>query len=117
MVDGDDVDDDGDEDGDEIPLSGVESRINLTPETKIVVVAALRIAKESVLMGLRVFGVYKESRQRRGRDDARGPGVTRWRAPGGWARPPWPFGPPGLVCFIQKPSLLLLVKNLRGIFP
>ena len=51
MVDGDGVDDDGDEDGDKIPLSGVESRINLTPETKIVVVAALRIAKKSPFWG------------------------------------------------------------------
>ena len=41
MVDGDDVGDDGGEDGVEIPLSGVESRTNLIPETKIVVVAAL----------------------------------------------------------------------------
>ena len=62
MVDGDGVDDDGGDVGDEIPLSRVESRINLTPETKIVVVAALRIAKESVLLGFRFFSVYKESR-------------------------------------------------------
>ena len=40
MVDGDGVGDDGGEGGDEMSLSGVESRINLTPETKIVVVAA-----------------------------------------------------------------------------
>ena len=50
MVDGDSVDDDGGEDGGEIPLSGVESRINLTPETKIVMVAALRITKQSLLL-------------------------------------------------------------------
>ena len=35
MVNGDGVDDDGDEDGKEIPLPRVESRINLTRETKI----------------------------------------------------------------------------------
>ena len=87
MVDGDDVDGDGDEDGDEIPLSGVESRINLTPETKIVVVAALRIAKESVLLGLRVFHVYKEVRERGVRDDAPRAGVTRRRARGVGAPP------------------------------
>ena len=58
MVDGDGVDDDGDEDGDEIPLFAVESRTNLTLETKIVVVDALRIAKKSPL-GLRVFGIYE----------------------------------------------------------
>ena len=90
---GDDVDGGDDEEALEIPLSGVESRINLTPEMKIMVVAVLDIAKESVLLGLRVFGVYKESRERRSRDEARGPGVTRWRAPRGWARHPWPFGP------------------------
>ena len=50
MVDGDGVDVDGDEDGKEIPLPGVESRTNLTPETKIVDVAALYFAKESVLL-------------------------------------------------------------------
>ena len=70
MVDGDGVDDDGDEDSDEIPLSEVESRINLTTETKIVVAAALHIAKKSVLLGLRVFGVYKESHERRGQEEA-----------------------------------------------
>jgi hypothetical protein len=51
MVNGDGVDDDGGEDGVEIPLSGVEGRTNLTPETKIVVVAALYFTKSSVLLG------------------------------------------------------------------
>ena len=60
MVDRDGVDDDGGEDPLEIPLSGVESRINLAPKTKIVVVAALRTANESLLIGLRVFGIHKE---------------------------------------------------------
>ena len=50
MVDGDDAGDDGDEEGVEIPLSGVESRTNLTPEMKIVVVVAFCIAKGSVLL-------------------------------------------------------------------
>jgi hypothetical protein len=48
MVVVDDVDDDGGGEDLEIPLSGVESRTNLTPETKIVVVAALCFAKISV---------------------------------------------------------------------
>ena len=52
MVDGDGVDDDGDEDGEEIPLSGVESRTNLAPETKIVVLAALCFTKSSVLLDI-----------------------------------------------------------------
>ena len=50
MVDGDDVGDDGCEDGVEIPLSGVENRTNLIPKTKIMVVAALWFAKDSVLL-------------------------------------------------------------------
>ena len=48
MVDGDDLGDDGGEDDVEIPLSGVESRTNLIPEMKIMVVGALWIAKGSV---------------------------------------------------------------------
>ena len=51
MVGGDGVGDDGSEDPLDIPLFGVESRINLAPKTKIVVVAALRFAKRSVLLG------------------------------------------------------------------
>jgi hypothetical protein len=50
-VDGDSVDDDGDENVVEIPLSGMESRTNLTPETKIMVVAALYFANGSLLLG------------------------------------------------------------------
>ena len=80
MVDGDGVDDDGDEDGEEIPLPGVESRTNLTPKMKIVVAAVLCIADEPPLLGLRVFHIYQASRERRGQEDARGPGGTRWRA-------------------------------------
>ena len=92
MVDGDGVDDDGDEDCKEIPLPGLESRTNLTPETKIVVVTVMRIANRSVLMGLRFFGVYKASREKGGRDDAPWAGGTGWRALGpsmGF----WPCGP------------------------
>ena len=51
MVDGDGVDVVGDEDGEQITLPGVESRTNLTPETKIVVAAELRIADEPPLRG------------------------------------------------------------------
>ena len=50
MVDGDDGGGDGGEDGVEIPLSGMESRTNLIPEMKIVVVAALWFVKDSVLL-------------------------------------------------------------------
>ncbi len=49
MVD-DDVGGSDDEEALEIPLSGVESRINLTPEMKIVVSAALCFTKRFVLL-------------------------------------------------------------------
>jgi hypothetical protein len=60
--------DDGGEDL-EIPLSSVERIINLTPETKIVVVAALCFAKASPLLGQPLFRIYegvRESRRRGG---------------------------------------------------
>ena len=50
MVGGDGVGDDGGEDPLKIPLSGMESRINLAPKTKIGMVAALHFAKRSVLL-------------------------------------------------------------------
>ena len=50
MVDGDGVDDDDGEEALEIPFSGVENMINLTPETKIVMVVALCFAKRLVLL-------------------------------------------------------------------
>jgi hypothetical protein len=50
MVGGDDVGDDGGEEALEIPLSGVESRINQTPKTKIIVLAVLWFAKSYVLL-------------------------------------------------------------------
>ena len=50
MVVGDDVGGGDDEEALEIPLSGVESRINLAPEMKIVVSAVLCFAKCRVLL-------------------------------------------------------------------
>ena len=50
MVVGDDVGGGDDEEALKIPLSGVESRINLTPKTKIVVSAVLYFAKRFVLL-------------------------------------------------------------------
>jgi hypothetical protein len=50
MVDGDVVGNDGGEEALKIPFSGVENRINLTPKTKIVVVAALHFAKSFLLL-------------------------------------------------------------------
>jgi hypothetical protein len=50
MVVGDDVGDDGGGEALEIPFSGVENRINLTPKTKIVMPAVLYFAKRSLLL-------------------------------------------------------------------
>ena len=50
MVVGDDVGGGDDEEALEIPLSGVESRINLTSQTKIVVSAALYFVERSVAL-------------------------------------------------------------------
>ena len=50
MVFGDDVGGGDDEEALEIPLSGVESRINLTPKMKIMVLAALCFAKRFILL-------------------------------------------------------------------
>ena len=96
MVDGDGVDDDGDEDGEEIPLPGVESRTNLTPETKIVVAAELRIADEPSLRGQRISPLYEGVCERGGRDEAGVAQSTWWRAQGVGAPPghSWPSWPP-----------------------
>ena len=51
MVVGDDVGGGDDEEALEIPLSGVESRINLAPKMKIVVSAALCFVKRHLLPG------------------------------------------------------------------
>jgi hypothetical protein len=82
MVDIDGVDGDGGEDGVEIPLSGVESRTNLTCITHIVVVVALCFAKSSLLLARSVFRVYKEVRERRRQGDVRGQNDPIWRGLG-----------------------------------
>ena len=83
MVDGDGVDDDGGEEGEEIPLPGVESRTNLTPETKIVVAAELRIANQPPLLGLRFSRIYDDLGRRDGPYDAPGAKDHGWRSQGG----------------------------------
>ena len=50
MDDGDGVGDDDDEEALKISFSGVENRINLTPETKIVMVAVLWLVKRPILL-------------------------------------------------------------------
>ena len=55
MVDGDEGGEDGGEDGLRIPPPGEKSWINLTPKTKIVVVAALCFANRPLLLGHPLF--------------------------------------------------------------
>jgi hypothetical protein len=80
MMVGDDGGGSDDEEALEIPLSGMESRINLTPETKIVVLAAFCFMKRRVLPGGSIFRVYKTPREGRRRDDDRGPNGPGWHA-------------------------------------
>lgn len=54
-------------------------RHDLISETKIVVVAALWFAKDSMLLGRSVFSVYKDVGERRRREEARGPEGYWWR--------------------------------------
>jgi hypothetical protein len=51
MVDGEGFGDDGGEDGVKIPLPAVERKIGMIPKMKIVMVAALWIAEDSMLLG------------------------------------------------------------------
>jgi hypothetical protein len=51
MVDGEGFGDDGGEDGIKIPLPAVERKIGMIPKMKIVMVAALWIAEDSMLLG------------------------------------------------------------------
>ena len=63
MVDGDGGGEDGGEDGLRIPPPGEKSWINLSPKTKIVVVAALYFANRPPLLGHQVFRIYGGVRQ------------------------------------------------------
>ena len=117
MVVGDDVGGGDDEEALEIPLSGVESRINLAPKTKIVVPAALCFAKCRVLPGGSVFRVYIAPHEGGRRDDDRGPNGHWWRGQRVGPRHLASFGPRGSPLVIQSSRCLLLMKNLRGIFP
>ena len=63
MVDGDEGGEDGGEDGLRIPPPEEKSWINLSPKTKIVVVAAVCFAKASLLLGHPLFRIYEGVRQ------------------------------------------------------
>ena len=64
MVDGDGGGEDGGEDGLRISPPGEKSWINLSPKTKIVVVAALCFAKAPLLLGQAFFRIYEGVRRR-----------------------------------------------------
>ena len=59
MVDGDESGEDGGEDGLRIPPPEEKSWIDLSPETKIVVVAAVCFAKAPLLLGQMFFSYMK----------------------------------------------------------
>ena len=63
MVDGDEGSEDGGEDGLRIPPPGEKSWINLSPKTKIVMVAAFCFAKAPLLLGQALFRIYEGVRQ------------------------------------------------------
>ena len=101
MVDGDGLGDDGGEDDVEFPLSIAERKTDLIPETKIVVAAALWFPKDSVLLGRRVFGVYKDVCMK---EEARRRLRTKWAH---LARRGYPHAPRGPIC-----SLLISSRPL-----
>ena len=72
MVGGDEGGEDGGEDGLRIPPPGEKSWINLTPKTKIVVVAALCFTNRPLLLGQPLFRIYEGVRRSRRRGGARG---------------------------------------------
>ena len=91
MVDGDEGGEDGGEDDLRIPPPEEKSWINLSPKTKIVVVAALCFSYRALLLGASVFPLYEEVRERpRGKRVSmpkRGEVARPWHL----AAPPVPF--------------------------
>ena len=105
MVDGDGVDDDGGEDSEEILLPGVESRTNLTPETKVA--AELRITNQPLLLGLRFSRIYDGLGEGESRGDAQVAQGLGWRAQRGWARHLVLIPHTGSVCFVSKSRIVI----------
>ena len=94
MVDGDEGGKDGGEDGLRIPPPEEKSWINLSPEMKIVVVAAVYFAKAPLLLGQVFFLIYEGIRRR---TEARRCPRPIWGGPRGHSTRPRgaiPFGPP-----------------------
>ena len=93
MVDG----DEGGEDGLRIPPPEEKSWINLSPETKIVVVAVVCFAKAPPLLGQVFFLIYEDvSRRPEARRCPRPVlgGPTRPQYQAAWGYPFWPSGTP-----------------------
>ena len=97
MVVGDDVGGGDDKEALEITLSGVESRINLTPEMKIVVSAVLCFAKHRLLPGDQFLGYIKHLPKREARRRSRAKRALV-------ARPMQVGAPPSLVWASWLPS-------------
>ena len=111
MVDGDEGGEDGGEDGLRIPPPEEKSWINLSPKTKIVVVAALCFAKAPLLLGQPLFRIYEGVRESRRRGGARGPRWVGPRSQGIWPRGAHSFGPRTLPRVHLLHDALLFHKN------
>ena len=102
MVDGDDGGGDGGEDPPE-----EKSWIDLSPETKIVMVAAVCFAKAPPFLGQASFLIYEGVRRRPEARRCPRPnlgGPTRPQYQAAWGHPFWPFGTPSCPSFAQSAS-------------
>ena len=107
MVDGDEGGDDGGEDGLRIPPPEKKSWIDLSPETKIVMVAAVCFAKAPPLLGQVFFLIYEGIRRRPEARRCPRPilgGPTRLQYQAAWGHP---FGPPSPPRVHLLPKVLL----------
>ena len=104
MVDGDEGGDDGGEDGLRIPPPEEKSWIDLSPETKIVMVAAVCFVKAPLLLGQVFFLIYEGIRRRPEARRCPRPnlgGPTRPGTVAAWGHPVWPSGTPSCPSFVQ----------------
>ena len=115
MVDGDGVGDDGGDEAPRILSPGEKSRSRLTPKTKIVVVAALCFSYRGLLLGVSVFPIYEEVRERprgkRGTVLERGEVARPWHLaaplpPLGAPAGPWAPSSAQSSCFSIKITLV-----------
>ena len=107
MVDGDEGGEDGSEDGLRIPPPEEKSWIDLSSETKIVMVAAVCFVKAPLLLGQVFFPIYegvslRPEARRCLRPNLGGP--TRPSTVAVWDHPFWSSGTPSCLSFVQLAS-------------